>query len=55
MTLTMNVNMKAVKNKINVNKKLLFEITTFFFNFLVNLLTKLCHFKCAVKIKTIVL
>ena len=44
MTLTMNVNMKAVKNKIDVNKKLLFEITTFFFNFLVNLLTIVMSF-----------
>ena len=45
MTLTMNVNMKAVKNEIDVNKKLLFEITTFFFNFLVNLLTKVMSFQ----------
>ena len=44
MTLTMNVNMKAVKNEINVNKKLLFEIT-FFFNFPVNLLTKVMSFR----------
>ena len=44
MTLTMNVNMKAVKNEIDVNKKLLFEIPTFFFNFLVNLLTIVMSF-----------
>ena len=44
MTLTMNVNMKAVKNEIDVNKKRLLEITTFFFNFLANLLTKIMSF-----------
>ena len=45
-TLMMNVSMKAVmKNENNLNEKLLFEITTFLFNFLANLLTKVTSFR----------
>ena len=44
-TLMMNVNMKAMmKNENNLNEKLLFEITTFLCNFLVNLPTKFASF-----------
>ena len=45
-TLMMNVSMKAVmKNENNLNEKLIFEITTFLFNFLANLLTKVTSFR----------
>ena len=44
------------KNENNLNEKLLFEITTFLCNFLVDLLTKVIrHFEYSVKIKPIVL
>ena len=43
--LMMNININTVmKTENNLNEKLLYEIITFFFNFLVNLVTKITSF-----------